>query len=79
VPSFDQDVGGRHDPAARRADDRGVVAGTQLDGGSRAHPGAQTCGDTCDDPELAEFPDGDDLPPVKTRYGGRLTAVPGRT
>jgi hypothetical protein len=75
VPALDQYVGGRDDAASRRADDRGVVARTQLDAG----PVTQTRGDPCDDPELAEFTDADDPPPAKTRYGGRLMAVPGRT
>jgi DNA-binding Lrp family transcriptional regulator len=72
VPALEQHVGGRDDASARRADDRGVVARTQLDAWSVT----QTRGDPCDDPELAEFPDGDDPPPAKTRYGDRLNGSP---
>jgi DNA-binding Lrp family transcriptional regulator len=72
VPALDEYVGGRDDASARRTDDRGVVARTQLDAWSVA----QTRGDPCDDPELAEFPDGDDPPPAKTRYGDRLNGSP---
>jgi len=75
VPAFEEKVGRRGDAPAGYANDRGVVARPQLD----ARPLAQACGDSRDEPELAEFADGDDPPPVKTRYGGRLTAVPGRT
>jgi DNA-binding Lrp family transcriptional regulator len=74
VPALEQQVGRRGDTAARRADDRGVVARSQFD----ARALAQASGDPRDEPELAEFPDGDDPPPVKTGYGGRQTAVPGR-
>jgi hypothetical protein len=75
MPALEQQIGRCGDAAARRADDRGVIARPELDAGTMA----QTSGDPRDEPELAEFTDGDDPPPTKTGYGGRLTAVPGRT
>jgi DNA-binding Lrp family transcriptional regulator len=76
VPALEQHVGGRDHATTRRLDDRGVVAGPELDAGARSRADSQPRRDPCDDPELAEFPDGDDPPPAKTRYGDRLNGSP---
>jgi hypothetical protein len=49
MPALDQQVGGGHDPAVRRADDRGVIAGPE----QRSRLARQQFPDRRDQSELA--------------------------
>jgi DNA-binding Lrp family transcriptional regulator len=66
---FEQQVGAHHDPAVRRAYDRGVVARTELDRLPLGEPPSEAL----DNGELPQITNTDDPPPSKTGYGGRPT------
>ncbi|GIH70681.1 hypothetical protein Mth01_29340 [Sphaerimonospora thailandensis] len=62
---LDQDVGGDHDPAVGRGQDRGVVARSEQHGRALR----KTTRYSANYSEFTEFSDCDDTPPVYSRYG----------